>query len=81
MKVFGALTFAHVRQDKHDARAVKCIFIGYPEGVKGYKLWKMESGGSKFIISRDVTFDETRMGMKCKDLEKKLRNGGTDNSV
>src|SRR4030066_2590178 len=24
-------------------------------------------GGSKCIISRDVTFDETRMGMKCKD--------------
>jgi len=69
LKVFGALAFAHVRQDKLDARAVKCIFIGYPEGVKGYKLWKMEPGGSKFIISRDVTFDETRMGMKCKDLE------------
>jgi len=29
----------------------------------------MEPGGSKFIINRDVTFDETRMGMKCKDLE------------
>ncbi|MCI85731.1 hypothetical protein A2U01_0107010, partial [Trifolium medium] len=29
----------------------------------------MEPGGSKFIISRDVSFDETRMGMKCKDLE------------
>jgi len=23
----------------------------------------------KVLISRDVTFDETRMGMKCKDLE------------
>ena len=69
LKVLGALAFAHVRQDKLDGRVVKCIFIGYPEGVKGYKLWKMEHGGSKFIISRDVTFDETRMGMKCKDLE------------
>jgi len=35
LKVFGALAFAHVRQDKLDARVVKCIFIGYPEGVKG----------------------------------------------
>ena len=68
LKVFGALAFSHVRQDKLDARVVKCIFIGYPEGAKGYKLWKMEPGGSTFIISRDVTFDETRMGMKCKDL-------------
>ena len=66
LKVFGALVFAH---DKLDARAVKCVFIGYPKGVKGYKLWKMEPGGSKFIISRDVTFDETRMGIKCKYLK------------
>ncbi|CAJ2646442.1 unnamed protein product [Trifolium pratense] len=75
LKIFGALAFAHVKQDKLDARAVKCVFIGYPEGVKGYKLWKMEPGGSKFIISRDVTFDETRMGMKCKDLEKRPETG------
>ncbi|CAJ2642413.1 unnamed protein product [Trifolium pratense] len=75
LKIFGALAFAHVKQDKLDARAVKCVFIGYPEGVKGYKLWKMEPGGSKFIISRDVTFDVTRMGMKCKDLEKRPETG------
>ncbi|MCI96625.1 hypothetical protein A2U01_0117925, partial [Trifolium medium] len=31
----------------------------------------MGLGGAKFIISRDVTFDETLMGMKCKDLEEK----------
>ena len=69
LKVFGTLAFAHVKQDKLDARAVKCVFMGYPKGVKGYKLWKMKPGGLKFIISRDVTFDETRMRMKCKDLE------------
>jgi len=75
LKVIGALAFAHVRQDKLDARAVKRIFIGYPKGVKGYKLWKMEPGGSKFINSRDVTFDETRMRVKCKDLEESSETG------
>ncbi|KAK2414734.1 secreted RxLR effector protein [Trifolium repens] len=75
LKIFGCLAFAHIKQDKLDARAVKCVFIGYPDGVKGYKLWMMGPGRSKFIISRDVTFDETRMGMKCKDLEERPETG------
>lgn len=39
--------------------------------MKGYKLWKMDSKGSKFIINKDVTFDESRIRMKCKHLEVK----------
>jgi len=70
LKVFGALVYVHIKQDKLEPRALKCVFIGYPEGVKGYKLWELESsGGSKVFIIRDVTYDETRMGMKCKDPE------------
>jgi hypothetical protein len=42
---FEALAFSHVKQDKLNARTVKCVFIGYTEGVKGYKLWKVELGG------------------------------------
>ena len=67
---FWSFGICEFKQDKLEARAVKCVFIGYPEGVKGYKLWNLKSGGgSKVFISRDVTFDETGMGMKCKDLE------------
>jgi len=67
LKVFGSLAFAHVKQEKLDARAVKCVFIGYLEGVKGYKLWKLELGETRCIISRDVTFDESRMAMLSKE--------------
>ena len=61
LRVFGALAYAHVKQDKLEAWAIRCAFIGYPDGVKGYKLWRMEPGEPKCIISRDVTFDESRM--------------------
>ncbi|WVZ07194.1 hypothetical protein V8G54_020540 [Vigna mungo] len=62
LRVFGSLAFAHVRGDKLDSRAAKCIFLGYADGVKGYRLWRLDSP-SKLIISRDVIFDETRMAM------------------
>ncbi|WVZ12067.1 hypothetical protein V8G54_016597 [Vigna mungo] len=62
LRVFGSLAFAHVRGDKLDSRAAKCIFLGYAEGVKGYRLWRLDSP-SKLIISMDVIFDETRMAM------------------
>jgi len=35
LKVFGALAYARIKQDKLEGRAVKCLFIGYPKGVKG----------------------------------------------
>lgn len=38
LRVFSALAFAHVKQDKLKAQVVKCTFIGYTDGVKGYKL-------------------------------------------
>jgi len=64
-----ALEYAYIKQDKLDARTVKCVFTGYPENVKGYKSWKLEYGGrSRVVISSDVSFDETQMRMKCKDM-------------
>lgn len=58
------------------------LWNGYPDDVKGYKLWKkselqLESGEQKCIISRDVTFDETRMGMMTKD-QKEIRTAETE---
>ncbi|KAH9671238.1 Integrase catalytic domain-containing protein [Citrus sinensis] len=38
LRVFGCPAYAHIRQDKLAPR-LKGQFIGYPEGVKGYKLW------------------------------------------
>jgi len=39
----------------------KTIFLGYATGVKGYKLWCSDPKSSKFVISKDITFDENYM--------------------
>ena len=41
---------------KLDAKAHRAIFVGYPPGVKGYKLYDLEK--KKFIVSRNVQFFE-----------------------
>jgi len=41
---------------------MKCIILGYPAGVKGYRLRCIENNKTKrFMISRDVTFNESAM--------------------
>ena len=66
LRVFGCFCYAHRRardNDKFGARSRKCIFVGYPSGTKGWKLYDLEH--SEFFISRDVTFfEDTFPGIK-----------------
>ena len=66
LKVFGCVAYDHIKQDKLEPRAVKCIFIGYPQGVKRYKLWCLEAGFKRCLVSRDVVFNEAEMAYKTK---------------
>jgi transposase InsO family protein len=59
LRVFGCTAYAHVDNGKLEPRVVKCIFLGYKSGVKGYKLWNPET--RKVLISRNVIFNESAM--------------------
>ncbi|KAH9649116.1 hypothetical protein KPL70_025868 [Citrus sinensis] len=49
------------RTGKLAPRALKGILIGYPEGVKGFKIWCTDINPPKCIISRDVIFNEEEL--------------------
>ena len=41
-----------------DSKSEKCIFIGYKDGLKGYKLWDPVT--RKVVYSEDVVFREVK---------------------
>ena len=45
----------------------RAIFLGYTTRVKGYRLWSPNPKSPKFVISRDVTFDENYMLQQRKE--------------
>ena len=57
----GYYAFGHVPKDEMhrlDAKARKCIFLGYGEETKGYRLYDTTKG--RVFYSRDVRFNETK---------------------
>ena len=77
LRVFGCNAYAHVRKDKLEPRALECIFLGYPEDVKAYKLWCLEPRMRKYIVSRDVTFNEDVMRNLTSKEESSGSQGGS----
>ena len=58
LRVFGCLAYAHIRQDKVEPKVLGCVFLGYPKGIKAYKLWRLYPGYMRCITSRYIVFNE-----------------------
>jgi len=64
MRVFGCIAYAMVPDEKRgklDAKGTKCLFIGYCEGTKAYRLMCVQS--KKIIKCRDVEFMEDNISV------------------
>ena len=76
LHIFGSPAYVmYHAQDvlKLDPKSRKCIFLGYADSVKGYRLWDPTT--RKVVISRDVIFTEDK---HCSEDAGTL---GSDNTV
>ena len=75
LRVFGCDAYVHVPKEKRtklDNKSERCIFIGYKDGLKGYKLWNLET--RKVVYSQDVVFREVKYVVTHEFLPMKPRN-------
>ncbi|KAM0044971.1 putative RNA-directed DNA polymerase [Helianthus debilis subsp. tardiflorus] len=59
MRVFGCLAYywnSNTKGDKFEPRGRRGVFLGYPYGTKGYRVYDLES--NKIVVSRHVKFIE-----------------------
>ncbi|KAE8686785.1 cytochrome c bioproteinsis protein CCS1 [Hibiscus syriacus] len=68
LHVFGSIVYVMYNSQeisKLDPKSRKCKFLGYADGVKGYRLW--DPTARKVIISRDVIFVKDKLQRKEDD--------------
>jgi hypothetical protein len=72
IKVFGCDAYVHVPKENKSKlykKDEKCIFIGYKDGLNGYKHWNAET--KKVVYSRYVVFREMKGVVKQEVLPSK----------
>lgn len=59
LRIFGCIVYSlidSIDRSKLDKKSEKCIFVGYSDKTKGYRLYNPLT--KSLIIRRDIVFDE-----------------------
>jgi hypothetical protein len=65
LRILGSVAYTHINKrlrSKLDAKATKCLMVGYGNDCKAYCVWDPKT--DRVYHSQDVTFDETQIGFK-----------------
>ena len=80
LRVLGCKCYVHIpnsNRQKLDQKCYEAIFIGYPGGTKGYKVYDVKK--DRFMISRDVSFFENKFPFREKSKQDDVMQ--TDNTI
>ena len=59
LRTFGCSACVHVTEENTGPRALKGVFVGYPMGTKGYRVWMPQEGRCR--TSRNMIFNEDEL--------------------
>ncbi|GJX28789.1 retrotransposon protein, putative, ty1-copia subclass [Tanacetum coccineum] len=77
LRIFSCVAYPHDKQGKFEPRVIKCVLLGYPEGVKGYRLYRLDGESHKIVTRRNVVFNESVMN---KDTLKDSEDGDDEDA-
>ena len=80
LRLLGCKCYVHIpnsNRQKLDQKSYEAIFIGYPDGTEGYKVYDVKK--DRFMISRDVSFFESKFPFREKSKQDDVMQ--TDNTI
>lgn len=77
MRIFGCIVYfknTNIKGDKFEEKGKPGVFLGYPTGTKGYKVYGIQ--GKRITASRDVIFCEDIFPFKKTKVDDNFKDEG-----
>ncbi|GJX81944.1 retrotransposon protein, putative, ty1-copia subclass [Tanacetum coccineum] len=76
LRIFSCVAYPHDKEGKLEPRAITCVLLGYPEGVKGYRLYRLD--GDKSVEELRVEVELQRLNNHTPEEDQKDQEDGDD---